>query len=48
MNERHEGLLLRANRAFAGRRIDDAVAKVRAIVGAILILFVWHRVHQPA
>jgi S1-C subfamily serine protease len=33
MDERHEGLLLRAHRAFAGRTVEDAVVKVRAIVG---------------
>jgi S1-C subfamily serine protease len=31
--ERHEGLLLRANRAFADRTVEEAVVKVRAIVG---------------
>jgi S1-C subfamily serine protease len=33
MDERYEGLLLRANRAFGGRPVGEAVAKVRAIVG---------------
>src|SRR5262245_45625577 len=33
MDERHEGLLLRANRAFGGHRVEEAVVKVRAIVG---------------
>ena len=33
MDERHETLLLRANRAFAGRPVEEAVVKVRAIVG---------------
>lgn len=32
MNERHETLLARATRTFSDRRVDDAVARVRAIV----------------